>query len=55
MRRWQMIVEKESDVELGKILHQVAAHMEQASGLLKKAAEGFAEPATSEILHHHHR
>ncbi len=54
MRRWQAIIEKESDVKLGRILDQVAAHMEQAGELLQKAAEGLAKPAASATLNHHH-
>ncbi len=54
MRRWQTTVEANSDVELGRILHQVAVHMEQASELLKGAAESLDEDAASTVLHNHH-
>ncbi len=54
MRRWQATVEANSDVELGRILHQVAVHMEQASELLKAAAESLGGEAASAVLHNHH-
>jgi hypothetical protein len=54
MRRWQAIIEANADVELGQILHQVAALMEQAGELLEDAAEGLGEEAASAVLHNHH-